>query len=130
MDGKKYMASGIWGRFIIKNFFPLSYMGKHGLGFTVNEPFSFSSFFNHQHLSSQSSHAQSGFYHDFIGLLSIHPLAPPDVIRGCEQKQDRVFSEIGTVFFCSRFAFDTKSLHILLKSGFGMSVQYKKHSSI
>lgn len=43
--GKKKMASGIWGRFIIKNFFPLSDMGKHGLGFTVNEPFSFFLFF-------------------------------------------------------------------------------------
>lgn len=51
------------------------------LGFAVNE---LSSFFIHQHLLTQSSHARSVFYHDFIRLLLIHALAQTDVIRGCE----------------------------------------------
>lgn len=70
-------GGGLWWR--ISLLWVIS--GNTDFGFTVSEP---SSFFIHQHLLTRSSQARSVFYHDFIGLLSIHTLAQTAAIRGCE----------------------------------------------
>lgn len=123
---KKKLVSGIWGRgrFIIKNFFALSYMGKHRLDFTVNEPFSFFSFSTTSIFQARALMHRAAFImilSDCSRFIHWHHLTLSEAVnksRPCVL-WDR------NCLFCSRFAFDTKSLHVLLKSGFGMSVQYK-----